>query len=105
MISRSHSGPSRAATCSTRPIKRLMPRLVLAAQTIGTCRAASRTALSAAPCSPVVPITTGLPSPAASAACPAVASGVVNCELDRDVAAAQQLLRVVGGADAGPADT
>src|SRR5579864_5455060 len=59
-------------------MRRLMPRLVLAAHTIGTRVAASRTARSSAPWSPVVPITSGVPSRAASAACSAVAAGVVN---------------------------
>src|SRR5580704_558074 len=74
----SQSGPRRCATCSTSPSRRLMPRLVLAAQTTGTWRAASRIAFSCSPDNPVVPITTGRPSSAASAAWPRVAAGAVN---------------------------
>src|SRR5436305_336149 len=74
----SHSGPSRAATCSTSPSNRLMPRLLLAAQTTGTRSAARRIAASCSPDNPVVPMTIGRPSWAAKAACDAVTSGVVK---------------------------
>ena len=79
-----------------------MPRLVLAAHTIGTCRAASRTALSSAPCSPVVPITIGLAEPRRQLGM--LGRRVGGGELDRDVAVAQQRFGAVSRGYPEPAD-
>ena len=71
----SKSGPRVRATCSTRTISRLTPRLILGAWTIGAYWEARLTASVCAGFSPVVPMTWTVLACAASAACRSVASG------------------------------
>ena len=74
----------------------------MGAQTIGTLRAACRTASPSSAERPVVPITIAFPNSAACAAWLAVAAG--DGEFDHDIAVADQLLGVVADRDAEAPD-
>src|SRR5918996_6484274 len=72
------SGPSARATCSVRPSRRLTPRLMLGAQTIGARAAAWASCAACSVERPVVPITCAVPLAALMPACRTETSGVEN---------------------------